>query len=592
MSKEHSNGGRESRWPLPLAGFCGLRPSDLPREISAGITLAALMIPLNIGYAQVVGLPPIVGLYGAIFPLVIFALFSSSRHVVSSPDASIAALLAATLMVFGAPDSPARMEAAFAFALLCGLIFFVVWFFRLAFLANFLSRAVMAGFITGLAIEVFTNQVHRIFAAGHAAAPTTDALAAGWHNWVGGSFETEGFFLHAMALIESIPAVNVYSVGIGLGAIVIVRLSKRYAPRVPGALVALAVLTTLAAVLELDKLGVTVLGKVPAAVPSLNVPAVPLATYLQMLPGALAIVAITLCESFLLVRQYSRKHGYKADGDQEMFAYGAASVAAGLTGALMVGNSPSRTAAMDSAGAKTQLPSLVAAGTIILVMLFLSDLLAYLPTAALAGIVANAVLSLIEVKELRELWRMRRSDFGIAIACLLGVLILGALKGVIIAVLLSIIDVVRRASRPGTWALRQAPDGSHFVAGEVGPEANDAGLVIYRFGAPLYFANANVFAEEIERLVGNAPSSIRWFVLDAEAMTDIDTSGAEAFELVLTLLAEKNITFAMSRANKPVPALLERYHLLEKVGKEQLFPTNRHAWAAFQEAGDGVAPPS
>ena len=592
MREERSVERRDSRRPRPLEGLRGLRPSDLPREISAGITLAALMVPLNIGYAQVMGLPPVAGLYTAIFPLAVFALLSTSRHVVASPDASISAMVGATLVVFGASGDPARIEAGFAFALLCGLIFFAFWFFRLAFLANFVSRAVMAGFITGLAIEVLTNQLRRILAAGHDAAPKTEALAAAWGDSIGGSFETEGFFLHAMALVESIPAANVYSIGIGVGALLMVRLFKRYAPRVPGALVALVVLTVLVAVLELDKRGVSVLGEVPSAAPEFKFPALPPADYFRLLPGAFAIAAITLCERLLLARQYSRKHGYKTDGNQEIFACGAANVAAGLTGSIMIGNSPSRSAAMDSAGAKTQLPSLVASGTITLVILFFSDLLAYLPTAVLAGIVANAVLSLIEVKELRALWRMRRSDFWIAMVCLLGVLVLGALKGVVIAVLMAIIDVVRRASRPGTWALRQAPDGRHFVAGEVGPEANDGGLVIYRFGAPLYFANANLFMEEVERLVGDAPTPVRWFVLDAEAMTDIDTTGAEAFEELLELLADRNVTFAMSRANKPVPAVLERYGLLEKVGMEHIFPTNRHVWAAFQEAGDGVIPPS
>jgi len=572
MREERSVERRDSRWPRPLAGFRGLRPSDLPREISAGITLAALMVPLNIGYAQVMGLPPVAGLYTAIFPLAVFALLSTSRHVVASPDASISAMVGASLVVFGASGDPARIEAGFAIALLCGLIFFVFWFFRLAFLANFVSRAVMAGFITGLAIEVLTNQLRRILAAGHDAAPKTGALAAAWGDSIGGSFETEGFFLHAMALVESIPAANVYSIGIGVGALLMVRLFKRYAPRVPGALVALVVLTVLVAVLELDKRGVSVLGEVPSAAPEFKFPALPPADYFRLLPGAFAIVAITLCERLLLARQYSRKHGYKTDGNQEIFACGAANLAAGLTGSIMIGNSASWSAAM--------------------VILFFSDLLAYLPTAVLAGIVANAVLSLIEVKELRALWRMRRSDFWIAMVCLLGVLVLGALKGVVIAVLMAIIDVVRRASRPGTWALRQAPDGRHFVAGEVGPEANDGGLVIYRFGAPLYFANANLFMEEVERLVGDAPTPVRWFVLDAEAMTDIDTTGAEAFEELLELLADRNVTFAMSRANKPVPAVLERYGLLEKVGMEHIFPTNRHVWAAFQEAGDGVIPPS
>ena len=279
---------------------------------------------------------------------------------------------------------------------------------------------------------------------------------------------TEGYFLELVALFDSIPRANLYSVAIGVGAFLIVRLMKRYTPRIPGALVALVLLTTVVAVFDLAGKGVGVLGAIPSGPPSLTLPAIPLADYLRLLPSALAIVAILLCEGLLVVRSYSQKYGYKADGDQMLFAYGAANLAAGFTGSLVTGNSPSRSAAMDGSGARSQLPSLVAAGTITLVMLFFTDLLAYLPNAALAGIVANAVLSLIEVHEFRELWHMRRSEFWIAAVCLLSVLALGPLRAVLIAFLLSTIDVIRRASRPDTAALVEAPDGSHFLPADAG----------------------------------------------------------------------------------------------------------------------------
>ena len=276
---------------------------------------------------------------------------------------------------------------------------------------------------------------------------------------------------------------------------------KRYTPRIPGALVALVLLTVLVAWFDLAAKGVGVLGAMPSGPPALTLPPIPAADYLRLLPSALAIVAILLCEGLLEVRSYSSKYGYKVDGDQMLFAYGAANLAAGFTGSLVTGNSPSRSAAMDAAGARSQLPSLVAAGTIAVVMLFFTDTLAFLPNAALAGIVANAVLSLIEVHELRELWRMRRSDFWIAAVCLLSVLALGPLRAVVIAFLLSPIDVIRRASRPETSALVEAPDGSHFLPAGAGDAASSSGLVVYRFGAPLYFANATLFLDEVEQMV-------------------------------------------------------------------------------------------
>ena len=365
---------------------------------------------------------------------------------------------------------------------------------------------------------------------------------------------------------------------------------KRYAPKIPGALVALVLLTTLVALLDLPAKGVAVLGNaIPSGLPTLTLPTIPLADYLRLLPGALAIVAILLCEGLLVVRSYSNKYGYKADGDQMLFAYGAANLAAGFTGSLVTGNSPSRSAAMDAAGARSQLPSLVAAGTITLVMLFFTNLLAYLPNAALAGIVANAVLSLIEVHEFRELWRMRRSEFWIAAVCLLSVLALGPLRAVMIAFLLSTIDVIRRASRPDTAALVEAPDGSHFLPAADGKASGSSGLVVYRFGAPLYFANATLFLDDVERLVTQAPTPVRWFVLDAQAMVDVDTTGAGVLRQAITLLKKRNITFAVSRADRSFRSWLERYDLMELIDPGRFYPTNRHAAQAFRQSPEGKA---
>ena len=363
--------------------------------------------------------------------------------------------------------------------------------------------------------------------------------------------------------------------------------------KVPGALVALVLLTTLVAMLDLSSKGVGVLGSaIPSGAPTLTVPAIPLADYLRLLPGALAIVAILLCEGLLVVRSYANKYSYKADGDQMLFAYGAANLAAGFTGSLLTGNSPSRSAAMDASGTRSQLPSLVAAGTILLVILFFTNLLAYLPNAALAGIVASAVLSLIEVHEFRELWRMRRSEFWIAAVCFLSVLALGPLRAVIIAFLLTTIDVVRRASTPGTWVLRQSSDGSYFVPADAAAfvAAGDDGLVVYRFGSPLYFANANLFSEEVERLVTQDDAPIRWFVLDAQAISDIDTTGAEVLHQVFTMLGQRDITIAVTRASPQIRILLQRYGLSEFIGEHRLYPTNRQAVAAFsQECGQRIS---
>jgi high affinity sulfate transporter 1 len=589
MSEGSSNIFARIKWPRPFAGLQGLKLADVPREVSAGVTLAALMIPLNIGYAQVAGLPPVAGLYAAIIPLAIFALLTSSRHLVTSPDASMAGLVGAALVAFAAPGDALRLQYALALAVVIGVLFFAFWLFRLSFLANFLSRAVMAGFITGLGIEVFTNQVRKILAAPHVVDATSGVMAAAEQlkETMASSVNTEGYFLELLALFHSIPRANLYSVAIGVSAFVIVRLMKRYTPKIPGALVALVLLTVTVAWFDLASKGVGVLGAMPSGPPALTVPHIPAADYLRLLPSAMAIVAILLCEGLLVVRSYSNKYGYKADGDQMLFAYGVANIAAGFTGSLVTGNSPSRSAAMDGAGAKSQLPSLVAAVTIAVVMLFFTDYLAFLPNAALAGIVANAVLSLIEVDELRELWRMRRSEFWIAAVCLVSVLALGPLRAVLIAFLMSVIDVIRRASSPETSALQEAPDGSHFSPVGVGEATSHSGLVLYRFGAPLYFANATLFMDEVEQLLDRATTPVRWFVLDAEAMVDVDTTGAQVLRQAITLLKNRGIVFAVSRADRSFRSWLEKYDLMELIDENRFYPTNRHAAAAFREETKG-----
>ena len=585
MDAEQPAHSSKLKWPRPFIGLRGTKVADLPRETAAGITLAAMIIPLNIGFTQVAGLPPTAGLYAGIIPLVLFAIFSSSRQVVGSPDAPITALLAATLVAFSPVGDPLRLQYALAIALLSGMLFFVFWFFRLAFLANFLSRAVMAGFITGLGIEVFTNQVRRALGVSHGEGELSGAaaLAMQANDALATSIPTTGYFAEVIAMIQSIPYANWYSLTIGAGTFAIVRLMKRYTPKIPGPLVALIVMTVLVAVFGLDRKGVSVLGTIPSGLPTLTVPNVPLADYVRLFPAAMAVVAITMAEGLLLVRAYDRKHGVKSDGGQVLFAYGVANVAGGFSGALVSGPSASRSAAMDDAGAGGQFPSLVAAAAIALVVIFFTDELAALPTAALAGIVASAVLKLVEVGEFREFWHMRRSEFWVAAVCAISVLALGPLQAVVIAFLLATIDLLRRAARPGTWVLRETPDGSHFLPEEAGSTPDTSGLIVYRFGAPLYFANAGLFEEEVEKLLTQATTPVKWLVLDTQAMVDIDTSGAEVLHQVLSRSAESGVTVAISRANVSMAALLAQYDLLDLIGEDRLYPTNRHAIAAFRQ---------
>lgn len=520
-----------------LGGMRGIGRADLPREITAGITLAALAIPLNIGYAQIAGLPPIVGLYTAIVPMAVFALFCSSRQLVASPDAPIAALIASLLGAMATAGSANFVQLAYAQALVCAVVFLLFWIFRLGFLANFLSEPVLIGFIAGLAIEILTSQVEKILGV-HA--------------------DAEDYFAEVWQIITLIPQAHWWNVLVGVGTIALIVLLRRYAPALPGPLLALIAATVWVALAGLDARGVSVLGPVPSGLPVPEVPTgVSLSQWAGLIPGAIAIAAVTLADGLLTARRYAEQHGYAIDGDTELKAFGLANVAAGFTGSMTIGSSASRTAAMDGVGSRSQLPSLVCAVVVAVLLAFFSDVLAYLPNAALAGIVFISVLKLVDVRRLRELWRLRRSEFAIAAVCMICVPVLGSLTAVIIAFLLSAVDMVRRASRPSTALLGPGRDG-RFVRAAAGDHADAAGPgepAVYRFEGPLFFANADTFKSEVLAL--HAPA----VVLDAEAISDIDTTGADALRDVADKLHARGVGFSVARATAEIRGLLAHYGL-------------------------------
>ncbi|MCG5219259.1 SulP family inorganic anion transporter [Streptosporangium soli] len=534
------------------AGMRG--PLSLPREITAGVTLAALAIPLNIGYAQIAGLPPIVGLYAAIVPMLVFALLCSSRQLVASPDAPIAALIASLLVAMAArPGSPQYAELAYAQALVCAVVFLLFYAFKLGFLANFLSEPVLVGFIAGLAVEILTSQVEKIL---------------GIHT------TADRFFPELWEIINKIPQAQAWSIIVGVATILVIVALRRLAPALPGPLIALVVATAVVAWAGLDQRGVSVLGNVPSGLPVPHWPQITLGQWAALIPGAIAICAVTLADGLLTARRYAEQHGYSLDANQELRAFGLANIAAGLTQSMTIGSSASRTAAMDATGSRSQIPSAVCAIVVAVLVAFFSGLLAYLPNAALAGIVAVAVIRLIDVRKLAELWRLRRSEFWIAVVCLLGVPVLGSLTAVVIAFLLSAVDVVRRASRPSTATLRPGEHGRYIRGAAGGP------LAVYRFESQLFFANADTFKAEITHL---ADQGARWIVLDAEAITDVDTTGAQTLRETTAVLRERGVTFAVARATTGLRHLLDHYGLTDLT----YYDSNEAAATAYRESDHG-----
>lgn len=541
--------------------FAELRRAHLVRELLAGTTLIAIAVPLNIGYAQIAGLPPTAGLYALILPSIVFALMTTSRQVVASPDAAAAALVASSLLGLTAAGTENYATMAAAQAILGGLLFALMAYFKLGFLANFLSRPILLGFVGGLAAEILLSQVAKML---------------GVHP------EGAGFFAEALDLVRAVPSAHLWSVVLSVACLTILLLGRRV-PAVPWAMLVLAGATTATVLLGLDSRGIAVLGDVSSGPPTFALPDLSWSVWLTLVPSALALTMVTAAEGLLVIRSYAQKNGYETRPNRDLAAFGGANIAAGLSGSFTVGSSTSRSAAMDQAGSRTQLPSLVLAVGSLLLLLFGTALLADIPSPAIGAIVAVAVSRLVGIGELRELWRLSKTEFVVAMSCFLGVLVLGPIRGIFVAFVLSLINLARNAANPPFDILHgdEDPQVSLHDSSKVGETA--PGVLVVRFAAPIFFANSEVLFSSVRAMVAQAPHPVRTLVFDLEAVTDLDVTGAEALAATLGWLRGEGITIGFSRVRTEMKARLERFDLL---GDATAYPTNRAALAAHQAAAD------
>lgn len=551
-----------------LGGFGGVGVKGAARSVSAAVTLLALAIPLNIGYAQIAGLPASAGLATLVVPAIVFALLTTSRQLVAAPDASAAALVASALAPLAADGSVHYAALAAAQAIVGGIVFGLFWLFRLGFLADFLSEAVLVGFVGGLAAEILVSQIAKM---------------------LGVSIEAEEFFAECWELITRIPEANLWSVVVSVLGIAVLVVGRRLAPGVPWALVVLVTTTVLVVVADLAARGVAVLGPVEAGLPPLQVPSVSLAEVVAVAPSALALTLVALAEGLLTARHYSERHGYAVDANAELLAFGGANVAAGLFGGFTVGSSASRTAAVDQARSPSQWAAVIAALLAIPLLLWGTALLAEIPAPALGAVVAVAVVPIIGFGRFRRLWRLRRSEFAVAASCFLGVLVLGPIRGVILAFLLAVVDVVRRAASPPVDALGRGWTRTRYVATTPAAEVDlPDGVVVLRFAAQVFFANATAFKETVTRLVEPPGTDVRAhaLVIDAEAITDIDVTGSAALEASLEWCTSRDVRVVVSRLRVDLAETLARYGLLEGL---EVFDTNADAVRAVALSRDDRA---
>lgn len=544
----------------------GLTRRTLGTEVLAGLTLLAISLPLNIGYAQIAGLPPTAGLYALVGPSLVFALLASSRHLVAAPDAAAAALVGSALSGVAVAGTGQYAAMAAAQAVVGGLLFVACSVFRLGFLADFLSKPILIGFVGGLATDILLSQIAKMLGI---------RVSSGAE-----------FFERLVQLSSRLGTLHWWSLGLSLAALAVLVPGRRHWPAVPWALVVLVAATALSPRLNLPGHGVSVLGELPAGPPVLAFPRLDWHAWVAVILPALAITTVTVGEGLLLARSYADKYGYPTSPDRDLLAFGAANLASGLSSGFTVGSSTSRAAAMDQAGSRTQVPLLVLAGGALLLLIFGTALLAGIPSPVIGAIVAVSVVKLIGVGEFRHLWQLSRFEFAVAATCFAGVLLIGPLAGIVLAFVLSLINLLRKAARPAIDVL-QGSDNPHvsLTAAADGPGETVPGVIVMRFAAPIFFGNAATLSTAVRDAVHHAPNPVAAFVLDMEGVTDVDVTGADGLAKELQWLQGNGITFAYSRVRPQLLANLDRMRLLQG---HSVFDTNRAAVAALLTDRDNL----
>jgi high affinity sulfate transporter 1 len=539
--------------------------SWLPRDVVAGVVLATLLVPQGMAYAELAGLPAINGLYTSILCLVGYAVFGPSRILVLGPDSSLGPMIAATILpLLAAGGDPQRAVAlASLLAVMVAIVMIVAGATGLGFVADLLSKPTMIGYMNGLAVTIVVGQLPKLF---------------GFSVDANGLLAEAGGFVRGLADGKAVPAAAV----VGIAGIVIVLGLQRWLPKVPAVLVMVVLAIAAASLFDLAARGVSLVGVLPRGFPPLTLPSAELSDLAPLAAGALGIALVSLADTISTSSAFAARTGQEVDGDQEMIGIGAANLAAGLFQGFPVSTSGSRTAVAERAGARSQLTGLVGAALIVVTIVVLPGLFRNLPQPALAAVVISAAVSLADVPGVVRLWKQRKTEFSLSIAAFLAVALLGVLPGIAVAVALSILNVFRRAWRPYAAELGNVEElrGWHDLRSY--PDAEQVpGLVVYRFDAPLIFANCTTFRDEVRRMAATDPPPA-WIVVAAEPMTDVDTTAADMLEDLDEELNSRQISLAFAEMKDQVRRKIERYELTRTIDPGHFFPTVEAAVAAFR----------
>jgi len=554
------------RWAPGLVTLRHYERGWLRPDIVAGVVLAAILVPQGMAYAELAGLPPVTGLYTTIACLVAYAVFGPSKVLVLGPDSSVSPLiLAAITPLLVAGDPASAIALAGMLAVLVGLIEIGLGVAKLGFVADLLSSEVRVGYLNGLAVTIIVGQLPKLF---------------------GFSTDADGFVDEVRQFLRGLDQTNRATLVTGLCVLVVLLVLPRLTKRVPAVLVAVVGVTALSAVLDLAARGVKTVGSLPQGVPA---PALPWTSWSDVLPllvGAVGITMVSLTDTIATASSFAARRGDEVDADQEMIGIGTANIAAGLFQGFAVSVSGSRTAVADQAGARSQATGLVGAGLVVVLLLFLNGLLADLPQTALAAVVITAALSLMDLSALRRYAAIRPSALVISLVATSGVIFLGVLQGIVVAIVLAVLLFFRRNWWPHGAVLGEVPalGGWHSVAEY--PDARQLdGVVVFRWEAPLFFANAGQFRDQVRRIVKDR--SPRWVVLQCEAVTDIDVTAAEILRDLDEELNAKDVHLAFVELRGRLQALVRRYGLDTTLDREHFYPSLHQA---LEHVDSGDAP--
>ncbi len=550
------------RTRLDAAVFQGIRPlrrAQISNDVIAGVTLACLAIPEVMGYTKIAGMPVITGLYTILVPILVFAVLGSSRHLVVGADSATAAIMAGGLAGLAVPGSPKYVAFAGLLALMTGAFLVIARIVRLGFLANFLSRSVLIGFLTGVGIQVACGQIAGVLGVPSGHGRTLQTL---WGT-LGNMSET-----------------NRDTLLVAVGVIVVIVGSRRINRRIPGALIAVVGSIVISWQANLAAHGVAVLGPVPSGLPHVGVPDAGLRNGGELALIAASMFVVVLAQSAATSRAYAARYGEQFSEDVDLVGLGAANLSAGLTGAFVVNGSPTKTQMVDSAGGRSQLCGVTTGAVVLVVLLFLTKPLEYLPEATLSAVVLLIGLELIDLAGMRRVAVLRRGEFGIATITAVVVVVFGVEQGIIAAIVLSIIPHLRRSYIPHNSVLATVADQRWIPAPRVGAAPEPVpGMIVYRFEAGIYYANADGFATQIRSLVANSDPPVTTFCIDASGIDDIDYSAAETLLELCREARMNHVRIALCEVEDPVVVELRKFGITALIGEDMVFHTLEDAIA-------------